>query len=329
MARSSGLVRPTRNSELQTFTRCRLKWYFTFILGFLSYKINWHFWLGTLVHFCLSEYHLGRTTDPAHLFYEISEDWIVAERVSSITIGGVELDYNNVADLENAQRLGIEMLAGYVDWARENDDIDGIDTELSYYVELEDFEDRPFTFVCRLDLLGENSEGVRVRDFKTASDFRDQKSVHTYQQFRRYPWAVRKTHEDWADDVIGSEWMALRKIAPSNRSKPPYFLRVRIDISPEEYIEIENELRAEVTDLLTTEFRLQNEDPRRVVYPNPLERCSWDCDYSKNGLCDAWRRGHNVHEFGLAHGEWDSDPYMEYREEWSKAVPVVIGRRSE
>lgn len=326
----SGIVRPKRNSELSVYLRCKLKWYFTFQLGFLSDKINWHFWLGTLVHYSLSEYHLGRTTDPAHLFYEITENWIAAERMESVTVKGIDLDFDNVADLENAQRLGIGMLEGYIDWQAEHDDIDGIDTELAYYIEMEDNNGRKFTFVCRLDLLGENSEGIRVRDFKTAGDFRDQKTVDTYQQFRRYPWAVRKAHPDWADEVIGSEWMGLRKIVPSSRSKPPYFLRVRIDLLPEDYEQIEKELIAEVTDLLDYEEKLEKAgNPRDVLYPNPQERCSWDCDYYRNGMCAAWRRGIDVTELGKAHGEWGVDPYLEYREEWESAVPVVIGRRDE
>ena len=327
---SAPLVRPVRNSELSVLRRCKLKWYFTFWLGFLSSKINKHFWLGTLVHFALSEYHLGRTTDPAHLFNQVGKELIAAERIDPITVGGEVIEFDNVAELEIALELGTAMLEGYVDWHKQNDDFDVIDTELGLYIQMQDYYDRPFTMVARLDLVQENSEGVRVRDFKTAADFRDQKWIDQDQQFRRYPWMLRQAHPDWASDVIGSEWVALRKMKESNRSKPPYFMRELIDLTEEDFVEVGHELRAEATDLFDLEAKLQEGgDVRQVIYPNPMERCTWDCDYSSNGLCQAWRRGLDVTEFGDHFGQWGVDPYIEYKDEWAVAVPVVIGRREE
>jgi hypothetical protein len=310
--------------------RCLLKWYLTFILGFLSAQINKHFWLGGLVHYALSEYHLGRTTDAAHLFNEIGKELIEAERGVSITIDGEELEWDNVGELEVALELGTDMLERYQDWFKENEDFDVIDTELAYYIQQEDFKARPFTLVARLDRLTENSEGIRVGDFKTCADFRDQKWIDQDQQFRRYPWMVREAHPDWADDVVGSEWIGLRKIKESNRSKPPYFMTKDINLDEDDFREIERELRAEVTQLFDLEEKLREADNvRDVIYPNPMERCSWDCDYFSNGLCQAWRRGHDITEFGDHFGQWGVDPYIEYKDEWETAVPVVIGRREE
>lgn len=322
------LVRPVRNSELSVLRRCKLKWFFTFELGFLSSKINKHFWLGGLVHYALSEYHLGHTTDPAHLFWEIGSYLIDEERQMSVTIGDEEITYDNAAELDVALDLGVALLEGYQDWLKE--DFDTIDTELGYFVQMEDNKERPFTMVARLDRLDENSEGIRVTDFKTCADFRDQKWIDQDQQFRRYPWLVRQSNPDWADEVVGSRWLALRKVRPSSRSKPPYFMERLIDITPEEFVEIENELRAEITDLFDLEERLtQATDVRTVIYPSPMERCTWDCDYFANGLCQAWRRGLDITDFGDHFGQWGVDPYIEYRDDWSTAVPVVIGRREE
>lgn len=327
--KASSLVRPVRNSELSVLRRCKLKWYFTFVLGFLSAKINKHFWLGGLVHFALSEYYMGRTSDPAHLFYQVGLELINEERIEPILIDGEEIEFDNVAELEIALELGVAMLEGYQEWAKQ-DDFDVIDTELAYYIQMEDFQDRPFTMVARMDRITENSEGIRVGDFKTCADFRDQKWIDQDQQFRRYPWMITKAHEDWADDVIGSEWIGLRKQAETSRSKPPYFMNKLIDLTTEDFIEIERELRAEITDLFDLEQQLvETENPRDVIYPNPMERCSWDCDYFANGLCQAWRRGLDVTEFGDHFGQWGIDPYIEYRDDWATAVPVVIGRREE
>lgn len=328
MSRTQDLLRPVRNSELSVLRRCKLKWYLTFVLGFLSARINKHFWLGGLIHFCLSEYHLGRTTDPAHLFYEIGRDFIDTEQMDKIVVEGVEMDFEDLADLEKYLILGTFMLEGYQDWHK--DDFDVLDTELAYYVQMTDYRDRVFTLVARLDVLTEDSEGIRVKDFKTAADFRDQKWIELDQQFRRYPWMVRKAHPDWASEVVGSEWVALRKMADTNRSKPPYFMSKKIDLIEEDYVEIERELRAEITELFDFEEQVAKADQiREVVYPNPMERCTWDCDYYSNGLCQAWRRGLDVTEFGAHFGQWGVDPYIEYRDEWETAVPVIIGRREE
>lgn len=326
----SELIRPIRNSELSVARRCLLKWYFTFERGFLSSKINRHFWLGGLVHLALSEYHMGRTTDPAHMFYSIGTEMIEQEQGESITIQGYDLDFNYVGELVEYLTMGTAMLEGYQEWISEVQDFDVIDTELAYYIEMKDNKGRSFTMVCRLDVLSENSDGMRVIDFKTCASFIDQKWIDQDHQFRRYPWMVRQSHPEWADEIVGSRWMALRKISPSERSKPPYFMDKLIDITPEEFIEIERELKAEVTSLLDLEEKLKTvKDPREIIYPNPMERCTWDCDYSSNGLCHAWRRGLDVTKFGDHFGTWGVDPYMEYREEWSGAVPVVIGRREE
>ncbi len=325
---SQNLLRPVRNSELSVLRRCKLKWYFTFQLGFLSAKINKHFWLGGLIHFCLSEYHLGKTNDPAHLFYDIGRDFIDTEQMDKIIVEGVEMDFEDMADLEKYLILGTAMLEGYQDWHK--DDFDVLDTELAYYVQMKDYRDRVFTMVARLDALIEDSEGIRVKDFKTAADFRDQKWIELDQQFRRYPLMVRQAHPNWADEVVGSEWVALRKMAPSARSKPPYFMNKKIDLTSEDYVEIERELRAEITDLFDFEEQVaEANNIREVVYPNPMERCTWDCDYYSNGLCQAWRRGLDVTEFGDHFGQWGVDPYIEYRDEWEVAVPVIIGRREE
>jgi hypothetical protein len=307
-----------------------LKWYFTFVLGFLSAGINKHFWLGGLIHFALSEYHLGRTTDPAHLFWEIGTELISYERENVLTIDGEEIDFDNAGELEVYLDLGVAMLSGYTEWNLTVQDYEVLDTELAYYVELEDNKERPLTLVARLDCLTENSEGIRVKDFKTCADFRDQKWIDQDQQFRRYPWMVRRSHPEWADEVVGSEWVALRKMAESNRSKPPYFMNKTIDLAPEDYVEIERELRAEITALFDLEEAVaEASNPRDVIYPNPMERCTWDCDYSSNGLCMAWRRGLDVTEFGEHFGQWGVDPYIEYKDDWATAVPVVIGRREE
>ena len=330
MTHHSDDVRYVRNSETEVWRDCRLKWYFSYYLGFLSEGINPNFWLGTFVHYALSEWYMGRTPHPAHLFWTISEDWLEANRSASIAIDGDDLEYDEWAEIRKYQDLGISMLEGYVAWAQEHDDFDVIDSELAYWLELEDHRGFPFVFVCRFDLLTENSEGIRVRDFKTASDFRDRAVVRTYQQFRRYPWVVTQAHPDWADDVVGSAWVGLRKVIPSARSKPPYFATELIDLSPEELAASGQELITDVTQILVVEEQLQQgAEPRVMINPNPNFNCSWKCTFYKNGLCELWRTGAEDDEIsaaGLLHGSWGNDPYAEYKEDEPGSV-LAIGRR--
>jgi hypothetical protein len=321
-------TRYVRNSETEVWRDCRLKWYLSNYLGFLSEAVNPNFWLGTFVHFALSEWYLGRTTNPAHLFWWVTEAWLEEERGLSVQIDGVDFEYNELSEIEKYQELGIAMLEGYVEWAKEQDDFAVIDSELAYFVDLTDNDGRPFTFAGRLDLLGENSEGIRAIDFKTCSDFRDRQTVHTYQQFRRYPWILTVAHPDWADEVAGSTWVGLRKITPSARSKPPYFASETIDLTPEEIRQTGLEFVAEVTDMLRAEEALQaGTEPRDIVFPNPRFDCSWKCGFFKNGLCQTWRAGGNVHDQGRLHGTWGNDPYAEYKKDDAGSVLVSIGRR--
>ena len=316
-----------RNSETSTWRECRLKWYLTFILGFQSNRVNPHFWLGTLVHLALSEWYLGNVPNPAHFFWEIANETLSQMRTEKITAEGVDLDLDNLADLDKFLLVGVAMLEGYEDWDKENRDFDVIDSELSYYIDLEDANGTPFTFVGRFDILTENSEGIRVRDFKTAADFRAMTTIHTDMQFRRYPWMVRAAHPKWKDQVVGSMWLGLRKIVPSGRSKPPYFNRVLIDLTEGEFEQVEREVKAEAADMIGVEqdLALGSTDPRDFIYPSPSVDCSWRCDFFKNGLCSLWRAGtDNVTDFGQGYGNWGNDPYKEYREDFDGAVTIGL-----
>lgn len=322
-------IRYLRNSESEVWRECRLKWFIAYYSGFLSDIINPNFWLGNFVHYCLSEWYLGHCDNPAHLFWMITEEWFNEHIDFEVTIGGEDVDFDDLTQIKEYQTLGIEMLEGYVNWAAEHDDFDVLESELAYYVPLTDLNGREFTYVCRIDLLGENSEGIRVRDFKTAKDLRDAVAVHTYTQFRRYAWAVAEAHSDWADEVAGSAWVALRKMNPNTnpRSKPPYYDTELVDMTPEDIAGTKIELIAEASEILRVEAELNDGvDPREVIYPNPRFDCTWRCDFFRNGLCANWRAGMDITEPGKLHGSWGNDPYEEYKSDDETSI-LTIGRR--
>ncbi len=320
MATSSDL-RLVRNSETSTWRECRLKWYLTYVAGFDGHGVNPNFWLGNLVHYVLSEWYLKRTTDPAHLFWELAEASLKELQEGTISLEGEEVYVENIGELTKWQRIGTAMVEGYQIWDADHRDFDVIDSELSYFIDLETLNGQPFTFVGRLDLLTENSEGIRVHDFKTAADFRAAKWIDQDPQFRRYPWMVRQAHPDWAEDVVGSMWVGLRKIEPSKRSKPPYFDRVPIDLTAAEYEQVGVELLAEVTEILMTENALAAGQPmREVIYPSPTVDCTWRCDFYRNGLCQVFRSGRDPLDFGQNYGTWGKDNYEEYKLDIKGAV---------
>ena len=317
-----------RNSETSLWRECRLKWYLSYYLGFLTDTINPNFWLGTLIHQALSEWYLDRVQHPAHYFWWLAEESITQERGFSISIDGSDFEMDYLADLEKYQKMGVAMLEGYLEWAAEHhSDFDVLDSELSYFVDLVTHHGRPFTFVGRFDMLTEDSEGLRVQDFKTAKDFRAIQTVDQDPQFRRYPWMLTEAHPEWADDVAGSQWIGLRKIIPSSRSKPPYFDTVPIDLTSAELAGAKREVVSEVTEMLVVEETLQaGTNTADVIYPSPTFDCSWKCQFFKNGMCQSWRAGLDVTEYGKLHGSWNNDPYAEYKDDFDTAV-LTIGRR--
>ena len=321
-------LRLVRNSETSTWRECRLKWYLSYVMGFDGHGVNPAFWLGNLVHFALSEWYLGRSTDPAHLFWDLAEASLKELQEGTIALEGGEGYIENIEELTKWQRVGTAMVEGYQIWDAEHRDFDVIDSELSYFIDLETLNGRPFTFVGRLDLLAENSEGIRVHDFKTAADFRAARWTDQDSQFRRYPWMVRQAHPDWAEDVVGSMWIGLRKIEPSKRSKPPYFSRVAIDLTAAEYEQVGVELVAEVTEMLKVERYLTKHEGsaerqarvREVIYPTPTVDCTWRCEFFRNGLCQVYRSGRDPTEFGQNYGTWGNDNYKEYKLDIKGAV---------
>lgn len=320
-------TRFVRNSETSVWRECLLKWYFSYYLGFLTKSINPNFWLGTLVHEALSEWYLGNVENPEHYFWWLAEMSIEQERGFSIEVDGKDFDMNQLEELEKFQELGVVMIEGYVEWAEENDDFDVIDTEVAYYIDLETHDGETFTFVGRFDLLAENSEGIWVRDFKTAKDFRAIATVSQDPQFRRYPWMVATAHPEWAGDVRGSVWVGLRKIIPSERTKPPYFESFPIELTPAELDGAGREVVAEVTKIMRLEIELKSGvEVTDVIYPSPTFDCSWKCNFFRNGMCETWRAGVDVTEYAKNFGSWDNDPYAEYKKDFKSAVPA-IGRR--
>ena len=319
-----------RNSELTLWRECRLKWFLSYYLGFLSDNINKHFWLGGLIHLALSEWYLNRVSDPVHFFWWLGSESIEQERGFEVSVDGEQFEIGYLDELEKYLIIGQAMLEGYMEWAaKENSDFDVIDSELSYFV-----DQNEYTMVAKLDLLTENSEGIRVEDFKTAADFRAERTVDQDMQFRRYPWMVAQAHPEWAGEVVGSKWVALRKIEPSGRSKPPYFKRALVDLSWNELHEVGVELAAEVTAMLSVEYDLQSGqlDSRQVIYPSPSVDCSWKCNFFNNGICRTWRAGAGegqIQEFGKLYGSFGNDHYAEYREEFKGSVPINIVSRRE
>lgn len=280
------------------------------------------------MHWVLSEWYLGKIDNPAHAFWFIGTETIAEERADSIQIEGMDLDVEGIEALDAALMLGTSMIEGFVEWAaKQHDDFDVLDTELALFVDLIDNQGRPFTYAVRFDMLAEDSEGLWVKDFKTAKDFRARETVDQDPQFRRYPMILRKAYPDWADDVRGSEWVGLRKIIPSGRSKPPYFDRIKIDIAEREYEHIENELVAEVTDIFNVEDLLRSGVPvRNIIYASPTFNCAWNCDFFNNGMCRAWRSGLDITDLAEANGTLGHDPYEEYRVEFGGSVATTSRR---
>ena len=320
-------TRFVRNSETSVWRDCLLKWYFSHYLGFLTNTVNPNFWLGTLIHQALSEWYLGNVEHPEHYFWWLAEMSIEQERGARILIDGDDFDMDSLSSLRAYRDMGVVMLEGYVEWAEKNDDFDVIDTEVAYYIDLENHDGESFTFVGRFDLLCENSDGIWVRDFKTAKDFRATETVSQDSQFRRYPWMVAEAHPQWAEDIRGSVWVGLRKIVPSGRSKPPYFESYPIELTSEELAGTKREVVAEVTSIMRTESELNSgANPDDLIYPSPTYDCAWKCNFFRNGMCESWRAGLAVSEYGRSFGSCGNDPYAEYKEDFENAVPT-IGRR--
>lgn len=293
-------VRRISNSEVQTFKRCRRKWWFAYFRGLAprTESAVGPLAVGVRVHAALQHHYESRVPGVAHAVdaRDALEALIVRDRELLGRSGDVtdELvrQFNNEADLERI------MIDGYLQWLADSGEDANYEVIGAEVYREADVPELNVKLVARLDLrVRRLSDSLTLfLDHKTCAAF--DPLIRALPMNEQMLWYIliellaASTDETPAQ---GALYNMLRKVKRTARAKPPFYVRHTVDHN---YIELRSfytRVLGMVETILAAEARLNaGVDHRRVVYPSPTRDCVWDCPF--NAVCRLTDDGSYVEE---------------------------------
>lgn len=284
-------VRPISNSELQTYKRCRRKWWLKYHRQLKQRAVNPASALatGTRVHRALAGFYVPdgeARQDPRDVLERvIVEDWTAYTRgcqaASQLPDELTTKKFTADTQVERA------MVEGYLEWLEETGSDFGLlvvapETYLEVPLELPDPELPPVKLIGKLDVrVVREMDGARLFvDHKTVGSLQEpQPTLLMDEQMLMYHLML------WLSDLEGERcdgalYNMLRKVKRTRAARPPFFERVEVRHNRHELEAFRRRLIGTISDLLwTTEQLLAGEDPLVAAYPTPTKQCAWDCEF--------------------------------------------------
>lgn len=302
------------NSELQTFKRCRRKWWLGWYRrlmlqteDFTSVRAT-----GTRVHRALSYWYVPdgeKRVDPRDALERvIVDDWTkVAKlaqerRTSDEQLGELAVEFAQATNLERA------MVEGYVQWLEETGadaDLRIIASETPLVVDQVvdmggDYkhEQREIQFIGLLDVRATRvTDNVNLFvDHKTVGDLSAPVvTLPQNEQMLHYHLMEFLSLDDSDVRCDGALYNMLRRVKRSARAKPPFYDRIEVRHNKYELESYRRRALAATREILIAIDRLERgEEHLDVVYPSPNPTCRWDCDFfAVCNLLDDGSRGAN------------------------------------
>lgn len=278
------------NSEIQTFKRCRRKWWLGWHRG-LSPKLESPVGpraVGDRVHRALKEHYIPGTPNPADHMLEVLDALIVSDYDAlSKSLGGnipEELQKKFTSDA-NLERI---MLEGYVQWLAET----GSDGELEIvssetYLESEldpmltELSGKSVAIIGKLDVRARRvSDGVRLFiDHKTVADVNSPALtlVMNEQMLHYHLLELLGGDQERCD---GALYNMLRRVKRTANAKPPFYKRIEVRHNNFELNNYHTRLYGEVSDMLLVGKALDEDMHHQIIaYPRPSRDCTWDCPF--------------------------------------------------
>jgi hypothetical protein len=287
------------NSELQTWKRCRRKWWLAWYrqLSFKNQTFVGARSVGDRVHRALQQWYVPEgqpRVDPrAALERVVVEDWTQIATLARER--NVDEDRLTVLAAEFAQSTNLEraMVEGYVQWLEET----GADADLRIVASETALEapvtvnvgqgvkrdEREFKFIGKLDVRARRTtDDVRLFfDHKTVGDLKGPAvTLPQNEQMLHYMLLEFLNTPEGETRCDGALYNMLRRTKRTARAQPPFYDRVEVRHNPYELDSYRTRALAASADILRTidllnDGRLHLE----VAYPSPRSDCRWDCDF--------------------------------------------------
>lgn len=264
------------NSEIQTFKRCRRRWYLGNYRG-LQPKEKSQIGplpLGTRIHNALEKYYVDGS-DPVEEYsrlMEIDRQLFLESDESRFESNGTKF--------EKEAELGRIMVEGYIEMLDEtNADADievvGAEKKLSY---------RMMSVDERVELIGKVDLKIRrafdgsrgTLDHKSAINFNDYYLYsHMSEQLLHYTF-LEMMDPEGDSKVDGGIYNLLKKVKRSGTAKPPFYDRIDVRFNKHTLESFWIRLSGTIRDMMATRDALDaGSDHRYVAYPTP--KMDWTC----------------------------------------------------
>lgn len=294
------------NSEIQTWKRCRRKWYLSYYLRLGHEEGKFlpigPMWLGIIIHDVFEGFY-GHGEDPIKTLFQIY-DYLESQWTDS---------EESLEAIKKDRELAHIMVLGYLQWIEE----EGVDslieitgTEEAVSVQLTN----GYTLTGKLDVRGVNTQN-RFKfflDHKTVGDLiTPAKTMDINEQFPTYALLDRMTKAA-SEHVDGGYVNMLKRVKRTTRAKPPFYDRVDIKFNRHQLNSMWQRINSVANEIDAARRLLDNgRDHRYTVYPTPHKDCEWDCGF--RAICPLMDDGSRWSE--ALHNEFvEIDPYARYTE---------------
>lgn len=301
------------NSEIQTFKRCRRKWWLAWYRGLRLIKESpiGVRQIGTRLHLALKAgYSPGGNPN---MMLEELERIIVIDR-SNLGDAAEEVR-TKFEDEANLQRI---MLEGYLEWIAET----GIDSELEIIAPEQYIEAALSEFDGLVAIIGKIDVRVR-RTTNGAHLFIDHKSVADLvtptimlpqdEQMLHYHLLETLILESGDQRADGALYNMLKRVKRTARAKPPFYKRVEVRHNDHELTAYRRRVVGAITDMLDVASNLDaGASHQSVAYPRPTRDCTWDCPFVS--ICPMFDDNSRVEDM-IAQYYVEGDPLDYYQNE--------------
>lgn len=306
------------NSELQTFKRCKRKWWLTYYLLLRPVKEGvGALAVGNMVHHPLELYYAQPVRDPETFDWQTPLAAYYQARLDDPAF-----PHDKAPQMQADYELARIMLKGYFEWLTEegmDSDIEVISAEREVEVFLDTILDVPVSIIAKLDteILLKSNGWRSFMDHKSVMNVKDlpkiiemNEQLKTYGLVQRLEAAQKQTGEQ--QFAHGGMLNQIRKVKRTASSNPPYYDRAGVMHNDEVYRTFYIRIWGEVYDLLTLRARLDSgADHQQVAYPTPTRDCTWDCQFL--AICPRFDDGSDVAVL-IADQYEQHDPYQRYTE---------------
>ena len=265
-----------RQSEFSRWQRCRRSHHFGYTLGVVPVSIgprqpvSGQRDAGSAAHAGVEEINRGKSLPDALTAVTEYVDTLQAIRNDDELLPLTKEDDKAWWEVH---RLACAITSNYVDWLAE-----GNESGVKFHAIEQAWEVKvpgtDFVVYGKIDaalhdpLVG----GTVIRDYKSVATFAQTPEDVDF-QLRTYAWAWWRSVGEVPKQA---EHLMMKRVLGTGAAKPPFFERFPIPINERILVAHEAHMIARLTEM--RKYRTLKADAP-VLWPNPTQTCSWDCDY--------------------------------------------------